>query len=319
MSESFLQKVLTPELKQKLESITTSTGHSLHDVIKSGLAHPDSNVGIYAPDAESYETFWELFGPIIELYHGSKRHTTIVDDFNPVISTRARVGRNLKGFAFPAGIEKAQRKEVEEKIINALSKLPEDLQGEYFSLEKMDEETRKKLIADHFLFKSEDRFLEASGALRDWPTNRGIFISNDKQLLVWVNEEDHMRIISLEQGGNIKSVYERLQRTLNFLEQHLQFSYSDKFGYLTSCPTNLGTSLRASLHIKLAYFKEEHLKLQAKELKLSVRGVHGEHSDSIANIYDISNTQRLGVTEDEIITTLFKGINRLIVKNLQQM
>ena len=110
---------------------------------------------------------------------------------------------------------------------------------------------QKKLIEDHFLFKEGDRFLEACNLNRDWPSGRGIFHNNDKTFLVWVNEEDQLRIISMQPGANIYQVFERLCRAASHIETVVKFAHDDHLGYITSCPTNLGTALRGSVHIKL--------------------------------------------------------------------
>ena len=86
---------------------------------------------------------------------------------------------------------------------------------------------------------------------RDWPSGRGIFHNDAKTFLVWVNEEDQLRIISMQKGAGIKEVFSRLSRAASAIEKIAKFSHDDHLGYITSCPTNLGTALRASVHIKL--------------------------------------------------------------------
>ena len=115
----------------------------------------------------------------------------------------------------------------------------------------MTEAQQNQLIADHFLFKEGDRFLDACGLNRDWPEGRGIFHNNDKTFLVWVNEEDQLRIISMQQGADIGAVFTRLSKAAAHIESVARFSLDESLGYITSCPTNLGTALRASVHIKL--------------------------------------------------------------------
>ena len=107
-----------------------------------------------------------------------------------IVSTRVRVGRNVAGFPLGPGVSKEQRKELETKISEALKSFDGELAGKYYALDSLTEEERNQLIADHFLFKEGDRFLEACGLNRDWPDGRGIFHNNDKSFLVWVNEED---------------------------------------------------------------------------------------------------------------------------------
>lgn len=115
----------------------------------------------------------------------------------------------------------------------------------------MNEEDRNQLVEDHFLFKQGDRFLEAAGLNRDWPEGRGIFHNNDKTFLVWINEEDQLRIISMQEGSDILEVFTRLARATQEIEKVVRFAHSEELGFLTSCPTNLGTALRASVHVSL--------------------------------------------------------------------
>jgi len=116
---------------------------------------------------------------------------------------------------------------------------------------------REQLIADHFLFKEGDRFLEACNLNRDWPNGRGIFHNASKTFLVWVNEEDQLRIISMQPGADIGAVFERLSRGAADIEKIVKFAHDDHLGYITSCPTNCGTAMRASVHIKLVKLSKD--------------------------------------------------------------
>ena len=93
--------------------------------------------------------------------------------------------------------------------------------------------------------------MKACGLNRDWPAGRGIFHNNDKTFLVWVNEEDQLRIISMQPGADIGAVFDRLSRAAAAIEKEAKFAHNEHLGYITSCPTNLGTALRGSVHIKL--------------------------------------------------------------------
>ena len=136
-------------------------------------------------------------------------------------------------------------------MVEALNNMPEHLSGSYYSLEDMDDRIRDTLIEYHFLFKEGDRFLEAAGLNRDWPEGRGIFYNEDRTFLVWVNEEDQLRIISMQMGGDIGGVFSRLAKGIQEINKYMGFAHDPSLGYITSCPTNLGTALRASVHIKL--------------------------------------------------------------------
>jgi protein-arginine kinase len=328
IKQSLLAKFLTPEMHQSLQGVKTKTcGFTIDDVIRSGKENPDSSVGIYAGDHESYSAFAPLFNEIIMAYHNydesgkHKRNLNAKDlavhDLDPegeaILSSRIRVGRNLEGFALSPGISQQDRLKVENKIVDALLSLSGDLKGDYYPLSSMSEETRKQLIADHFLFKKGDRFLESAGANRDWPEGRGIFHSADKRFLVWVNEEDQLRIISMQSGGNLHEVFDRLARAITALETKLTFAYSDRLGYISSCPTNLGTAMRASFHMKLPHASQHpDFNETCAKLKLSIRGIHGEHSDSEGGVFDISNKQRLGISEVEAVQLLHDGAAHLL-------
>jgi len=140
---------------------------------------------------------------------------------------------------------------VEQKVSGVLSNLQGELKGTYYPLAGMSAEDQKQLIEDHFLFKEGDRFLESSGLNRDWPDGRGIFHNDAKEFLTWVNEEDQLRIISMQKGSDILAVFRRLSVAAAEIEKVAKFAHDDHLGYITSCPTNCGTALRASVHIKL--------------------------------------------------------------------
>ena len=104
--------------------------------------------------------------------------------------------------------------------------------------------------------------MAAANFNRDWPSGRAIFHNDAKTFLIWVNEEDQLRIISMQQGFGIKEVFDRLQRAVAKIEQYLKFAHNDHLGYITTCPTNLGTAMRASVHIKLPKLMKNKEKLK---------------------------------------------------------
>ena len=159
------------------------------------------------------------------------------------------------------------------------------------------------MIADHFLFKEGDRFLEACGLNRNWPKGRGIYHNDEKTFLVWVNEEDQLRIISMQQGADIGQVFDRLSRAASGIEARAKFLHNGHVGYITSCPTNLGTALRASVHIKLPNLMRDMPRFEAiaNQFNVQIRGSHGEHSDTSDGVFDISNKRRLGRSEKDLV------------------
>jgi arginine kinase len=208
--------------------------------------------------------------------------------------------------------------EVEERVAEALHSFEGDLKGTYYQLGSLLEEDKQKLINDHFLFKEGDRFLEAAGLNRDWPEGRGIYHNNELNFLVWVNEEDQLRIISMQNGADIGAVFDRLARACAHIEKTVKFAHDDHLGYITSCPTNLGTALRASVHIKLPKLgkQKEIFEKIADEFHVQIRGIHGEHTETTDHIYDISNKRRLGLSEVDLVQDMYNGVKALIEKEL---
>jgi len=326
--KSLLCKYLTPEVFEALKDKKTSNGFTLEQAINSGVVNPDSGIGVYAGDKESYTVFGLLFDPIIEEYHGFTKDDSHKSNLNPddlyapnpdpegkyIISTRIRVGRNIDKMPLGPAISRKQRNQVEASVVEGLNALEGELEGNYYPLLGMSKEIQDALIKDHFLFKEGDRFLDAAGLNRDWPEGRGIYHNNDKTFLVWVNEEDQLRIISMQQGGDIKEVFTRLINAIKSIETKVPFSYSYHLGFITSCPTNLGTAMRASVHIALPKLAEnmEAFKAITDKYHLQIRGIHGEHSESEGGVYDISNRRRLGITEVEAVQDMYDGVDALI-------
>jgi len=329
-SNSLMAKYLTPDIFDQLKDKKTSNGYTLENLIASGKENLDSGIGAYAGDKESYEVFAPLLDPIIQEYHQFSKDDKHKSDFNSdnfnapnpdiegkyILSTRVRVARNIADIPLGTAISNEQRNNIEKEISQILSSFDGSLAGKYYSLNNLDDETRASLIKEHFLFKAGDRFLESAGLNRDWPNGRGIFHNNEKTFLVWINEEDQLRIISMQKGGDIKEVFTRLSDAIQQIEKKVSFSYSEHLGYITSCPTNLGTAMRASVHIKLPNLSKnmDIFKAITDEHNVQIRGIDGEHSESQGAIFDISNKRRLGVTEVECIKDMYNGVVALINK-----
>ena len=327
-----MKQHLTPELFNGLKHLQTDSGFTLRQAIRSGLKNPDSSVGIYAGDGQSYRVFAKIFRPVIESYHRVSADGIHPSDLSPmggessptynhrILSYRIRIARNLAGFPFPPHVNAIDRARVETLAVNALLKLPGDLKGRYFPLGELTPPLKQTLEQEHLLFGRGDRFMEAAGINRDWPDSRGIFVADDHRFAVWINEEDHLRVISMDspQAGSqpcgIERTYNRLARAMAFLEQHLTFAWDPRLGFLTSCPSNLGTGMRAGVHVRLPEFKTRKRAIQetATKHQLQIRGTHGEKTGIKDNVVDISNRHRLGITEKKCIDTLKNGLYALL-------
>jgi len=224
----------------------------------------------------------------------------------------------------PPGITRSERREVAKIIQDSLSKLTGDLAGKYYSLETLSKEDSDSLRADHFLFQipNANAMIFASGGCRDWPEGRGIYHNKDKTFLVWVNEEDQMRVISMQKGGNVKEVFARWARGVNEVEKTVKslgrrWMENEHVGNFSSCISNVGTGLRASMHIKLPnilkQIGQEGLEDYCHAMRMDCRGTGGEHTAAGADgKVDISNSDRIGKSEVELVQIMVNGVIKLI-------
>jgi len=338
-THSLVAKHVTEELWSKLGGHSTATsGFTLGKAIACAVNFSDQHCGIYAGDEDSYIDFKEVFDPLILEYHGLtdgfshqsdmdvSKISGNVDPNAPVHSVRIRVGRSIEGYGLSPGITRDQRLGVETLMISAFAKLEGELAGNYFPLLGMEESVRQQLVDDHFLFVSGDKNLIAAGMERDWPEGRGIFHNAAKTFLTWVNEEDQLRIISMQKGGDVKGVFSRLANGIKAVQDSVKaeagknFQLHAKYGYLHSCPTNLGTGMRASVHIDLPGWTKEGsaaLGARCEELKVQPRGTRGESGGQTGVTYDISNKHRLGYSEVELVQCMIDGVNALYNEDLE--
>ena len=173
----------------------------------------------------------------------------------------------------------------------------------------MGEKIRQQLVNDHFLFVSGDPNLKVAGMERDWPEGRGIFHNKDKTFLTWDNEEDQLRIISMQKGGDVMEVFDRLARGIEAVEDSVKkesghdFMLDARYDYIHACPTNLGTGMRASVYINLPGWTKlgpKVLAARCEELHLQPRGTRGKSGGQTGVTYDISNKHRLGYSKVEL-------------------
>lgn len=325
-SRSQIKQHLTLRLYNDLKKIRTASGYSLDQAIKSGIGNPDSAIGIYAGDVESYERFAPVLLPIIEDYHhlepgwshkpGMQR--AVLPDLDPtqtfIRSSRIRVARNLCRFPFSSNMTRDQRQALEETVKQAFAALPDNLSGTYTRFADLNEEQFNGLLAKGLAFPKGDRFMDAAGINQDYPIGRGIFTSRDNVIRVWVNEEDHLRIISQSPNGDITSVFNRLQEMVKALSDQLDFAFDPQKGFLTSCPTNIGTAMRAGVHIHLENLEQNLPRLEsiASAHRLQIRGTNGEKTAVKKAVFDISNARRLGISANTIIADLHRGVQAIL-------
>merc|ERR1712151_1072426 len=328
-TKSLLHKCLTKDIWEQCKDRRDKFGFTFRQAIFSGSKWPNSGGGVYAGSHDSYYAFAPFMDKIIEAYHGHKptdKHISSMDynelncpPFPPdedkmINSTRIRVARNLAAYPLGTCVTPTQRAEIESLVVSALNEFTGELKGKYYSLETMTDSEKKQLIADHFLFKGGDKYLESCGLEREWPKNRGIFHNDAKTFLVWVNEEDQLRIISMQKGSNILQVFKRLSDAAGKIEEKAKFANDEHFGYVSTCPTNMGTGLRASVHINLPKLMRNKSLMEsiADKYHVQIRGIHGEHTETDDGVFDISNLRRLGRNEVDLVQDMYDGVKALI-------
>lgn len=225
----------------------------------------------------------------------------ISKDSDIVISSRIRYARNISGYKFPHLLNKGELK----KIVEIVSNNADKNNFNTLNMKDIDSITQKSLKEKHLISK------EFVG------NDFGAIITNkDNSLVCMINEEDHLRIQAFEAGFDIDSCYEKLVEFTNVLGSKVKFMKNDKYGYLTSCPTNVGSGMRVSLMLHLPALKKTgtlyNILEQVNNIGFSVRGIYGENSEAIGNIYQISNRKTLGMSDKEIIDNLKLVITYII-------
>lgn len=332
---NWMSKCLTPELYAQLREKATPSGYTLDNAIQTGVDNPGHpfimTVGATLGDEESYETFKPLFDAIIEKRHNgykpSDKHSSdlTADGLKNadlpkeyVRSSRVRTGRSIRGIGLPTHCTRAERREVERILSLACSKLTGDLAGKYEPLKDMTEARQDQLIDEHLLYdKPVSPLLISSGMARDWPDGRGVYLSADKRLVIWVNEEDHARIISMQKDGNMGEVWTRFCNAINQVETIMkadgyEYMFSDHLGYILTCPSNLGTGIRAGVHMKIPLLsKHASFKDILQKMRLQKRGTGGVDTGSGNDDgwFDISNADRLGFSELELVQKVVNGVH----------
>lgn len=229
-------------------------------------------------------------------------------DSSPVVlMTRIRLARNFSGFPFPNTASSGQREEVNALAREALGRTDCLKDGTFFDIPELTELDRNLLVERHLI--SRELCEGAAGA--------GAVINKAQTVSVMINEEDHLRMQVLLAGLHLKKVWNLINRLDDEVERRVDYAFSAHYGYLTACPTNLGTAMRASVMLHLPGLVLNGLMDKVvrgvNQIGMVVRGLFGEGSDASGSIFQISNQQTLGESEDTIIRRLH-GVIRAIIE-----
>ncbi|MDR0880447.1 MAG: protein arginine kinase [Clostridioides sp.] len=229
-----------------------------------------------------------------------------------IIKSRVRLARNLNDYLFPHILGRTKSLELIEKVKEAFFESEDKFSEEFdfYKMEDMGEVMKLSLVEDHLI--SPD-IVEKDDA--------AVIINKDRSVSIMINEEDHIRIQTMSDGLNLENAYETASRIDDILEEKLNYAFDIHLGYLTTCPINTGTGMKASvmMHLpaltSLKYMSQVH-KVSA-ESGMKVRGIYGERTEALGNIYQLSNQLTLGKTENSIIEDITQVSEEIVSKELQ--
>ena len=225
-----------------------------------------------------------------------------------VISSRIRLARNLADRPFLATASATERTEIYRCLADAITSTSAGSDALLVDIEQTDTLDREVLVERHLVSRQ-----HANG-----DGSRGVTISPDETRALMINEEDHLRIQALRSGLELEALWEEVSGVDDTLAKRLAFAFDQQFGYLTACPTNVGTGIRVSVMLHLPALKLtkeiERVARAARDMHLAVRGMHGEGTDALGDLYQLSNQTTLGKTEEEIIGMFSETIVPKIVE-----
>lgn len=225
----------------------------------------------------------------------------------PLISSRIRIARNIKNMPFPHNLTEEDCKKLIETIEKAFY-TSAHMKNEFKTIRLWEKNANElnSYLEKHLI----------SPNLLKTPNKSAFIINREETVSMMINEEDHIRLQCINSGFNLKEAYEMADKIDSMLEETLDFAFDENLGYLTACPTNLGTGVRASVMIHLPALtmnKEITQVLKAlTQVGMTLRGLYGEGSNADGNIYQISNQITLGISEEEIITNLEAAVWQIL-------
>jgi protein arginine kinase len=225
-----------------------------------------------------------------------------------VISSRVRLARNVSGFAFLTKCTRHQRQALENKIRQSILGAQLSPRLLYVDLEEATDLDRQLLVERHLISK----------LLKDTEGARGVAIGENESLSIMINEEDHLRVQVMRSGLQLEEAWQEINAVDDKLEASLDFAFHPRFGYLTACPTNVGTGIRVSVMLHLPALKLtgeiEKVYRAARDMRLAVRGLYGEGTEATGDFYQISNQTTLGKSEEEIVSEFRRQVIPKIVE-----
>lgn len=227
----------------------------------------------------------------------------MADVENSVVSTRVRLARNLEGYPFPSHLkDEKQAKEIIRHVSSGLSRLDE---FKLYYMDQMSEAQAQALKENHLI----------SPALINNKKFSAVLLNREENVSIMINEEDHLREQCIVKGLDLNLAYDTMSEIDNRISQSMKFAFDEQLGFLTACPTNLGTGLRVSVMFFLPALTINgvmpKILRSVSRLGLTVRGIYGEGSEAEGYMYQISNEVTLGVSEEEILTQVDEVVKKV--------
>src|SRR6201996_760886 len=223
-----------------------------------------------------------------------------------VMSSRVRLARNLKDAAFPGWAKKTERVKILDTIRPAVESLPEMKDSFSETMDNLSALDKQILVERHLI--SREHAAKGAGS--------GLVLNREETFSVMINEEDHLRMQALRPGLQLRQAWTAIDELDSALEKKLDYAFSNELGYLTACPTNLGTGIRVSamLHLPGLVLAEQINPIiqSVNKLGLAVRGLYGEGTEALGNVFQVSNQMTLGETETAIVERLDKVLSQII-------
>lgn len=239
-----------------------------------------------------------------------------------VVSSRIRLARNLRSYPFPVKMNASQRAKVEQEVKDAIFESSTfSQQFRYIDMQELSKTEAVSLVERHLV---SPEFISQNNG-------RALMLAQDESISIMINEEDHLRTQVMQEGLNLEAAYDTADKLDTMLNERLHFAFDENLGYLTQCPTNLGTGMRASLMLHLPALQESgtmnRIANNLTKLGLVLRGTYGEGTESIGALYQLSNQVTLGLSEREAMANLNsiamqlisqeRNTRQALVKNLE--
>jgi arginine kinase len=325
-STVFLKKFLNKDIFEKLKNVKTSLGGHISHIIYAGMKVDNKEtVGIYATDGEAYTKFQSLFQPAISFLQDYDKYYSLFDipDHRGIFdipadskistklnSIRFKYARNLKNLPYLPYAKQHTRKFIHHRILNAIKNLNENIDGIYYDMESISQITKddnpELFELENKFFDKEENFFSSFGLSKE---HSGIFLSQDKKIAYLINFNDHLQIVAHDDSANFKETYQRIKYVHDELARELEFDYHPTYGYLTTCPSNIGMGLKISAWLEIPNTANQgNFLVCCKRWSLRFK----KHSNENRVLYEIISKHKMNVSEVSFINSYITKIISLI-------